>query len=177
MLCVVCVWDVCVCSVCANTVTVCDSYSDQVDFIEGVWDEVKTSIIHCLELAKVRNADAWSVVVSTQYICCTLCVLILYTIFCTFADSANFRQGTHGGKRKRYNPEHDAAKKRREAQRQSELEAIRKGKSAAAPEPQRSPGKSGKRQAEGSGRTGGRKKQRAAYTKPYQPPTIDEVCW
>ena len=55
MLCVVCVWDVCVCSVCANTVTVCDSYSDQVDFIEGVWDEVKTSIIHCLELAKVRN--------------------------------------------------------------------------------------------------------------------------
>ena len=57
------------CAVCVLTL-VSERYEEQLDFIESVWDEVQTSMIHCFELAKTRNSDVWSVMVSL-YTSCT----------------------------------------------------------------------------------------------------------
>ena len=77
-------------------------------------------MIHCLELAKTRNSDVWSMMVSL-YTSCTHLVHILYTDSCL--------QGSHHagkGKRKFPNPADMEAKKRREEKRQLELEQCRK---------------------------------------------------
>ncbi len=51
----------CAVCVCADT-CVSDSFNNQLDFIKRVWDDVKTSMIHCLELAKnriLKSGQSW----------------------------------------------------------------------------------------------------------------------